>query len=34
MCAEWFGVKPANPVAMEAGRVILDTKVDLLEKAD
>lgn len=32
MRAEQFGVKPANPVAMEAGGVILNTKVDLLEK--
>lgn len=32
MCAERLGIKPANPVAMEAGGVILDTKVDQLEK--
>lgn len=28
MCAERLAIKPANLVAMEAGGVILDTKVD------
>lgn len=28
VCAEQLGIKPVNPVAMEAGAVILDTEVD------